>query len=258
MRYIRPYIRRLLISRLVLHSARRHARRRRQIHTDTPTQFPVPVVAVADFVWTPGCTENRKKQETKETKSRNRSCKTLRRNFRFSEATGIGSVSSGGDSRFRSTTKSDESRTWVNRRRQRQCVSDNEEDPDSSCSAAGAAAVAETNIDRSPSSATYSRTAENWTPSRPQLGQLVPEGRAGGKLSSPGAGSALELPDSVEAGAESESSLCGDMSPVRRSRFDVDDTTLCTSPPSRRVEGGRRQRQSRPTQGYSTGPDRLR
>jgi len=201
----------------------------------------------------------KRKQETKQTENRNRSCETLRRNFRFSEATGIGSVSSGGDSRFRSMTKSDESRTWVNRRRQRQCVSDNEEeDLDSSCSATGAAAVAETNIDRSPSSATYSRTAENPTPTRPQLGQLVPEGRGGGRLSSPGAGSALELPDSVEAGAESESSLCGDMSPVRRSRFDVDETTLCTTPPSRRVEGGRRQRQSRQTPGYSTGPDRLR
>ena len=87
---------------------------------------------------------------------------------------------------------------------------------------------------------------------------LVPEGRAGGKLSSPGAGSALELPDSVEAGAESESSLCGDLSPVRRSRLDVDDTTLCPSPPSRRIDAGRRQRQSRSTQVYSTGPDRLR
>jgi len=100
--------------------------------------------------------------------------------------------------------------------------------------------------------------AENPTPTRPQLGQLVPEGRAGGNPSSLGAGSALDLPDSSEVGAESESSLCADLSPIRRCRFDVDDTTPCQLPTSRRVDAGRRQRQPRPTQVSSTGSDRLR
>jgi len=41
-RHIRPDIRRVLLARVVLHSACRHARRRRKIDTDSPTQFTLP------------------------------------------------------------------------------------------------------------------------------------------------------------------------------------------------------------------------
>jgi len=84
---------------------------------------------------------------------------------------------------------------------------------------------------------------------------LVLEGRIGGQPSIPVAGSALELPD--EVGGESESSVCGDLSPIRHSRFDVDDTMTCLSPASRHVDAGRHQRQPRSTQVYSAGPERL-
>jgi len=91
----------------------------------------------------------------------------LRRNFRFSEATGIGIVSSSAaDSRHRCVTAT-EADEWTARRRQRQCDDD---DPDSSCSATGVAAMAETNVDRSTA---VGRVAKS--PMRPPLGQLVPE-----------------------------------------------------------------------------------
>ena len=67
--------------------------------------------------------------------------------------------------------------------------------------------------------------------------QLVPEGRTGGRPSSPGAAaSALELP---EVGGDSDSSLCGDTTPMRRSRFDVDECAAA----SRRLDERPRQRQ---------------
>ena len=106
------------------------------------------------------------KKETEEKKIKSKNVK-VRRNFRFSEATGIGSVcSSGADSRRRrGTMESDETRPWLNRRRQRQCVNHNDEDlMDSPCSVTGAAAMVETNVDRSPSTASYGRIAENPTP----------------------------------------------------------------------------------------------
>jgi len=172
-------------------------------------------------------------------------------------ATGIGSVSSGGaESRHRCTTEADE---WPSRRRQRQCVADDDDDdeePDSTCSATGVAAMAETNVDRSSSTA-YGRLAKN-PAARPQLGQLAPEVRTTGRLlaSSPGDASALEPPESSMVGGDSDSSLCGDLTPIRRSRFDVDEYPTAAS---RRLDAGRRQRQPRSTQVYSTAAqDRLR
>ena len=180
-----------------------------------------------------------------------RSIQTLRRNFRFSEATGIGA-----DSRHRCTTESDESRPWLSRRRQRQCTRDNDEDLDSSCSDAGAAVMAETNVDRSPSADAFGRSAEHPTPTRPELGQLMPEGRRVRRPLSAGSASALELPDTTVVCGDMESSLSGDLSPVRRSRFNVDDVTSPSVP--RRVNvASRRQRQSRSTQACSPGSDRL-
>jgi len=44
-RHIRPHVRRLLVARVVLHPARRHARCRRQVHTNAPTQFTLTIVA---------------------------------------------------------------------------------------------------------------------------------------------------------------------------------------------------------------------
>lgn len=116
---------------------------------------------------------------------------------------GLGSVSSGGcEARYRCSTAGGTessaavSKPWLSRHRQRRHRSgadiDDEEDLESSV------AIAETNIDRhSPS-----RTTEN---------QLAPEtARVGGRLSSPGTGSALEPPNSSVCD-DSDSSLCGDL-----------------------------------------------
>lgn len=122
----------------------------------------------------------------------------------------------------------------------------------------GAPAIAETNVDQTSSSATYGRTGKNPTSSPvfvSQLGQPIPEGRAGGKPSSPGAGSALELPVSGVACCDSDSSLC-DLSPVHRSHFNVDDVTPYPSQAPRRVDAARRQRHAR-LNVYSAESDRL-
>jgi len=267
-RHLRPDVCRLLVSCILLHSTRCHACCRRQINTNTPTQFPLPVGHSRPAAYL-GC-RKRRSRNLKSIRPNNSNIKnmknsssvwTLRRNFQFSETSGIGSASSSGnESRFRGTIKSDESRMWLSRRRQRHCVSDDDEtDPDSPCSASGVPVVVETNIDRPHSTAAYGRIADNPTSTRSQLDQTASEGRVhGGRSSSPAAGSALELPDLGELGGESESSLSGDMSPIRRSRFDVDDTTTCPSPTSRRVDVSRRQRQQqRPTQIYSARPEPL-
>ena len=118
-------------------------------------------------------------------------------------------------------------------------------------------AMAETNVDRS-SSTVAARIGKTLTPpARPQLGQLVPEARTGGRPSSPGDASALEPPESSMVAGDSDSSLCGgELTPIRRSRFDVDECPSAAA--SRRLDEGRRQRQTpRSTQVYTPAPERL-